>query len=102
MKNFYTYILKCADGSYYIGHTDCIEQRIAEHMDGKGGLYTAKRLPITLVFLQEFATRDEAYNVEHQIKKWTRKKKIALIAQNWENLKLLAKKKYSYFNEIID
>lgn len=101
MNNFYLYILKCNDASYYIGHTDCLEQRIEEHKAGQGGSYTSKRLPLELVFSQEFATRDEAFNMERQIKKWTRKKKEALIINNWEKLILLSKKKYSYFNGLI-
>ena len=72
---FYVYILKCNDGSYYTGHTDDIERRIAEH---KGGLYqgyTSSRLPIQLVYLEEFFSRIEALEAERKIKNWSRKKK---------------------------
>ncbi|GMU19070.1 MAG: hypothetical protein AMXMBFR12_02620 [Candidatus Babeliales bacterium] len=98
MSNFYVYVLKCSDGSYYAGHTDNIETRIAEHNSGIYPGYTQKRLPVDLVYMQEFASRDEAFNAEHQIKKWNRKKKEALIENDWNCLKLLAKKK---FNESI-
>jgi len=94
MNNFYVYILRCNDNSYYVGHSDNVEKRVAEHSLGSHPGYTQTRLPVELVYLQEFATRDEAFNAEHQIKKWNRKKKKALIEHNWDSLKLLAKKKF--------
>lgn len=61
MSNFfYVYVLKCSDGSYYIGHTDNIKIRITEHNSGIYPGYTQKRLPVDLVYMQEFASRDEA------------------------------------------
>ncbi|MFH1873712.1 MAG: GIY-YIG nuclease family protein [Pseudomonadota bacterium] len=90
MKTFYLYILKCSDGSYYTGHTDDLEKRLAEHGEGYCE-YTVKRLPIELVFSDEFATREEALGRERQIKGWSRKKKEALIEGNWDKLKQLAK-----------
>ena len=94
MKPFYVYILKCKDGSYYVGHTDNLEKRIAEHNDKAYPCYTSKHLPVELVYTQDFSGRDEALEAEHQIKKWTRKKKEALINKNWNNLKILSKKKF--------
>ncbi len=94
MNDFYVYILKCSDGSYYTGHTDNIEQRISAHRLNQFKCYTSNRLPIEVVFIQNFATRDEAFNVERQIKKWNRQKKDALIAGDWDKLSLLAKKKF--------
>jgi predicted GIY-YIG superfamily endonuclease len=52
---FYVYILKCRDGSYYVGHTDNLEQRMALHVSGMTRGYTASRLPVTLVFTEMFA-----------------------------------------------
>lgn len=75
MNSFYTYILIYNDGSYYIGHTDNIEKRIAEHNSGSILGNTQTRLPVELVFVQEFSTGDEAFNAKHQVKKWNRKKK---------------------------
>lgn len=92
MTDFYAYILRCNDHSYYIGHTDNIEKRLAEHQDKKYAGYTATRLPVTLVCLQTFQTRDEAFAAEKRIQRWTRIKKEALIAQNWDTLQKLAKK----------
>ena len=75
MLSFYVYILKCSDGSYYIGHTENIEQRISEHKLGKYSGYTSSRLPVKVVFMQEFGTRYEALCAERKMKKWTRLKK---------------------------
>ncbi|HLJ30832.1 MAG TPA: GIY-YIG nuclease family protein [Candidatus Babeliales bacterium] len=95
MNDFYVYILRCNDNSYYIGHTDNIEKRIAEHNSKEYPCYTSKRLPIQVVFIQTFASRDEAFNAERQMKKWNRQKKEALIAENFFQLSLLAKKKFN-------
>jgi len=80
------YILRCADGSYYTGHTDDLEPRIAEHHHGTPG-YTFDRRPLELVWSENFVTREEALAAELQIKGWTRKKKEALIASDWQSLK---------------
>lgn len=94
MQSFFVYILLCADNSYYTGHTDNIETRITEHESLHFETYTSTRLPIKLVYLQDFQNRDEAINAEQQIKRWSRKKKEALINQNWGLLKILAKKNF--------
>ena len=91
MECFYVYILKCSDGSYYTGHTDDLERRVAEHMSGIFETYTASRLPIELVFNQAFESREEAFNIERRIKGWTRRKKEALIANNMDLLIKYAK-----------
>jgi predicted GIY-YIG superfamily endonuclease len=100
MNNFYVYILKCSDDSYYVGHTDNIEQRISEHSLNKYNCYTSKRLPIEVAFVQAFGTRDEAFNAERKIKKWTRIKKEALIEENWEKVSFLAKKQFN--NNVVE
>ena len=88
---FHAYLLRCNDGSYYAGHTDDLELRIAQHETGALGGYTAKRLPVTFVWSQEFVIRDEAFAAERRIKGWSRAKKEALIAGDWERVSLLAK-----------
>ncbi len=93
MKHFYVYILKCNDDSYYTGHTDDIEKRLAEHIHGQMPSYTTTRLPIHLVFSQEFMRREEAIAAERQIQGWSRKKKEALIAGNWKMLVHLSNNK---------
>lgn len=95
MQGFYVYILKCKDESFYVGRTNDIDKRISEHSVGQGCFYTAQRLPIELVFMQAVSSKQEAYVLEMQIKKWSRAKKQALIAGDWEQLTLLAKKKFS-------
>ena len=90
---FYIYILSCIDNSYYVGHTDNIDQRISEHNIGLYSGYTSTRLPIKVLHVQEFGTRDEAIIAERQIKGWNRKKKEALINGDWETIKLLSNKK---------
>ena len=92
MQLFYVYILKCNDGSYYIGHTDNLEKRIQEHNMNKYAGYTATRLPVELVFSEEFTSRDAALNAEHKLKKWTRKKRETLIKHGWQGMQSFAKK----------
>ncbi|MEX2598884.1 MAG: GIY-YIG nuclease family protein [Dehalococcoidia bacterium] len=87
---FHLYILRCADDSYYIGHTEDLEARIAAHQMGRIPGYTQKRRPVTLVFSQDFPTREEALAAERQIKGWNRNKKEALIREQWDLLPLLA------------
>ncbi len=94
MQNFYVYILKCKDGSYYVGHTDDLEKRLAEHQSGAYMGYTSLRLPVALVFNELFNSRDDALAVEHQIKKWSRVKKEALINKDFDLLSKYAKKKF--------
>jgi predicted GIY-YIG superfamily endonuclease len=86
MRPFYVYILRCSDSSYYVGQTDDLAKRIAEHQYGKYSGYTSTRLPIQLVFMQEFSTRYEALAAEKKLKKWTRVKKELLIFGGWEAL----------------
>ncbi|MDE2094147.1 MAG: GIY-YIG nuclease family protein, partial [Burkholderiales bacterium] len=91
MKPFFVYLLRCADGSYYTGHTDDLDRRVAEHQSGAFAGYTHDRRPVVLAWSQETATREEALAAEMQIKGWGRGKKEALIAGDWERLKLLAR-----------
>ena len=88
---FWVYILRCGDGSYYTGHTDNLQKRIAEHEAGEGEAYTSVRLPVTLVFSEEFSSRDEALACERQIKGWSRKKKEAMMRGDWAEVSRLAK-----------
>jgi putative endonuclease len=89
---FWVYILRCADGSYYTGHTDNLEKRIGEHITGAiVSCYTFKRRPIELVFSQEFTLREEALSSEQQIKGWSRKKKEAMMRGDWAEVSRLAK-----------
>ena len=89
---FHVYILKCADESYYTGHSDNLEKRVAEHMAGAiPSCYTFKRRPVQLVFTQSFTTRDEALAAEQQNKGWSRAKKEAMMRGDWAEVSRLAK-----------
>ena len=85
------YILKCSDGSFYIGSTTNIVNRVKIHNQGKGAIYTAKRRPVHLVYYEAFETLDDAVKRERQVKKWSRAKKEALIHGEMESLKKLSK-----------
>ncbi|HKZ51072.1 MAG TPA: GIY-YIG nuclease family protein [Dehalococcoidia bacterium] len=89
--NFYIYMLRCADGSYYVGHTDELEKRLAAHEVGEIKGYTYSRRPVHLVFAEEFPTRDEAFLRERQIKGWSRRKKEALTRRDWNSLERLSR-----------
>jgi len=88
---FWMYMLTCSDGSYYVGHTDNLEVRLAEHQDGTFGGYTSKRRPVALTYVEVFDSRDEAFRRERQVKGWSRAKKEALAREDWQRLQLLAK-----------
>lgn len=88
---FWTYILLCADGRYYTGHTDHLERRIAQHQHGGFCDFTSRRRPVTLVWSQDFATRVEAPEAERRIKPWSRAKKEALIRGDWKMVSHFAK-----------
>ena len=95
MKEYYVYILKCADDSYYVGMTNDIERRFTEHQEGKNtASYTYNRRPVELVFYTSFSNVEMAIETEKQIKKWSRAKKQALIDGRFDDLKNLAKKKF--------
>jgi putative endonuclease len=81
MKGF-MYILLCSDGSYYTGSTIDLEKRIDDHQNGNGANHTKKRLPIELVYFEEFERIDLDFNREKQVQKWSRIKKEALIENN--------------------
>jgi predicted GIY-YIG superfamily endonuclease len=90
---FHCYMLRCADGTYYVGQTDDIDQRIGQHQAGWVKGYTFKRRPVELVWNDQFQTRDDAKSAERQIKGWGRAKKEALIAGDWERISELARSK---------
>jgi predicted GIY-YIG superfamily endonuclease len=87
---FWVYVLRCSDGSYYTGHTDDLDLRMAQHSAGAGGDYTCGRRPLTLAFAEALTTRDDAKAAELEIKGWSRAKKEALFARDWDRLRALA------------
>ena len=75
----YTYILRCADGTFYTGWTNDLERRLAAHNAGKGGKYTRSHRPVSLAYFESFETKEEAMRREVQIKQLTRSEKLKLI-----------------------
>ena len=88
----WVYILRCADGSYYVGCTTHLEQRIGQHHAGTFGGYTSSRRPVELVYASEHQELVTAIAFERQVKKWSRVKKEALIRRDWDALPALAKR----------
>lgn len=88
--SFFAYMLRCSDGSYYVGHTDDLEARVGSHQSGVIEGYTQKRRPVTLVWSQDFSDREQAFAAERQIKGWRRAKKEALIRGDWPAIQRLA------------
>jgi tRNA/rRNA methyltransferase len=84
--SFWTYILRCSNGTYYTGHTDDMDRRIAEHQSGAIKGYTYDKRPVEFVWAEEFPTQAEALEAELRVKGWSRAKKDALIAGNWGKL----------------
>jgi len=87
-------MLRCSDGSYYIGSARRgLERRLAEHNSGVFGGYTSKRLPVELVWSEHFPDITDAIAVERQLKGWSRAKKEALIKGDYASIKALAKRR---------
>ncbi|MBL7933834.1 MAG: GIY-YIG nuclease family protein [Bacteroidia bacterium] len=88
----YTYILLCSDGSYYTGSTINLEKRLMEYQAGLGANHTSSRLPVELVYFEQFQTIAQAFYREKQIQGWSRKKKEALISEQADKLPELSKR----------
>jgi putative endonuclease len=86
------YILECSDGSYYVGSTKDLELRLSQHQEGLGAKYTSKRLPVELVYYEEYDRVDDAFYREKQVQGWRRAKREALINGEPDLLPALAKK----------
>jgi putative endonuclease len=93
----WVYILRCSDGSFYTGTTrDTLDKRVSEHNSGHYDGYTASRRPVTLAFSQWFDRIVDAIAAERQIKGWSRRKKEALIAGDFEKLRTLSQRRTSH------
>ena len=94
MKDYWVYMLLCADGSYYIGVTNDVDRRLSDHQNGTiAGCYTHTRRPVDLVFSDVFHEIDDAIAWEKRIKRWTRAKKAALARGDWDEVKRLSNAK---------
>ncbi len=92
MSRGYMYILECSDRTYYTGSTKYLELRLEQHQSGEGADYTAKRLPVKLLYYEEYDRIDHAFYREKQVQGWSRKKKEALMRGETHLLPTLAKK----------
>ena len=86
------YILRCGDGSFYVGSTTDLEGRVAQHQSGEGAEYTRRRRPVTLVYAVEFARVEDAFLFEKRVQGWRRAKREALITGRPDLLPRLAKR----------
>ena len=76
--NYYAYIVECADGTYYCGYTTDLEKRMNTHNAGKGAKYTRPRLPVVLVYFEEFDSKEKAMSREWHLKQLTHAEKRTL------------------------
>jgi len=86
---WFVYILLCNNGSYYIGSSNNVDQRVKDHLNGKGGRFTRSHKPQKLVYTEELLNKSEALKREAQLKKWSHAKKETIIAGNLKLLKKL-------------
>ena len=87
----YVYILRCADGSFYVGWTHNVYDRVRAHNEGRGSAYTLKRRPVFLVYSEAFRLEAEAIQRESQVKRWSAAKKESLIRGDIQKLKRLSR-----------
>lgn len=90
----YMYILECADGSLYVGSTIDLDRRLAQHSCGEGAVYTRTRLPVRLLYFEEFERVEDAFGREKQVQGWGRAKRLALVSEQSDRLPGLAKKQF--------
>jgi len=89
------YMLRCSDGSYYVGSARDLDHRMMQHYSGRGAQYTSTRMPVELVWFEPFDRVDEAYAREKQVQRWSRAKREALISGRISDLSALAKKDFT-------
>ncbi|GAA1913822.1 GIY-YIG nuclease family protein [Nocardioides lentus] len=86
----FAYMVRCSDGSYYVGSTTDLEARLHQHDSGTGAVYTRHRRPVVLVWHEEFPRIDDAFAREKQVQGWSRAKREALIRRDYAGLPALA------------
>ncbi|MCK8609925.1 GIY-YIG nuclease family protein [Agromyces sp. C10] len=91
----YMYMLRCADGTTYVGSTVDLERRIAQHQAGEGAEYTRRRRPVELIHVEEYARVDDAFRREKQVQNWSRAKRLALAHGNHETLASASRKRWT-------
>ena len=99
MKTYYVYIVECSDASFYVGISSDVENRLFKHNIGiDKDSYTYSRRPVTLKWVQGFLDPNQAIAFEKQLKGWSRRKKLALIEEDWERL-VEYSKNYTQFGD---
>ena len=90
----FVYMLRCSDGSYYVGSArgENLDKRLSEHQAGTYPGYTSRRRPVTLVYAEQFDRITDAIAAERRLKGWSRAKKEALIREDWDAVQQLAKR----------
>ncbi len=91
-SSHFLYILQCSDGSYYVGTSSDLEQRLLAHNEGRAAAYTRSRRPVRLVYLEAHNSIEKARARERQVKRWTRAKKESLISGSKKDLKRFSKR----------
>jgi predicted GIY-YIG superfamily endonuclease len=92
LSAYYVYILRCADGSFYVGSAQDLNARVKSHNDGRGAAHTFKHSPVRLIYSEAFPSENEAVTRERQLKRWSHGKKEALVAGDLVRLKQLSKR----------
>ena len=80
----YMYVVECCDGTYYTGYTTDVKKRIAVHNSGKGAKYTRARLPVKLIYVEGFDSKEEAMSAEVLLKRKKRAQKERFLSENQE------------------
>ena len=93
---FSLYILECSDATLYVGHTDNLDERMRQHDAGIADSYTSARRPLKLLHVEEFESRYEALAMERKLKGWSRAKKLAYVAGDWNAIHELSKGKHQH------
>ena len=97
MKEYVVYMLRCRDRTYYTGITSNLELRLLQHEEGKyRNCYTFKRRPVELIYAESFANVRDAIAAEKMMKGWSRKKKEALMEENWDRIQELSKRRMPF------
>jgi len=91
---YFVYLLRCSDHSFYAGVTNNVGKRLEEHLQGiDPKSYTFSRRPLELVYRAEFSDITDAIAFEKRVKRWSRKKKEALIEGDQEALEHFSKRR---------
>ena len=100
--SFWVYMLHCNGGRIYVGHTEDLEQRLAQHEHGLIPGFTANFRPVTLIWAEVCETRDAAKAFELRLKGWSRAKKLALVRGDWGEISRLAHNRQSSEGQAFD